>query len=265
MKNSVYSQDLYEVIQTSVNYSKTYFHTFCGVGHLFMSTLGFLSKHKNDERYSSTFTNLKTILNKYNVTGAKFEKSFLVYCPAGNAPQEGENFTINIDREFQIITENLKRDAIKNKKTAEIENLILELFTDKSYMLYTILSDITGSDMETDKLYEEIISEFKSVATIEITELEEIQEMTNLNKWVKEHPQTVIDADEPVKKIEMALSGRAIRCAILTGKAGTGKTTYIYELAQRINKGKVPEQFKNKIIYQLDPSALIAGTKYRGI
>ena len=48
-----------------------------------------------------------------------------------------------------------------------------------------IFSDITKSDMETDKMYEEITKEFKKVAQPEITELEQMPELTNLNKWVQ--------------------------------------------------------------------------------
>ena len=47
----------------------------------------------------------------------------------------------------------------------------------------------------------------------------------------------------------------------LVGPAGTGKTEYVYEFVQRIIKGDVPEQFLDKIVYQLDPSALVAGTR----
>jgi ATP-dependent Clp protease ATP-binding subunit ClpA len=146
----------------------------------------------------------------------------------------------------------------------EVEDLIRELFIDRAYNIFTIFSDIIQDDSKTGEMYEEIVKLFTPAAPREIAELEELDEVTNINTYVSDHPQMVINAEEKVKKIEMALSGRSIRNCILTGPAGTGKTTYVYELAQRINRGDVPESFKNKVIYELNATNMVAGTKYRG-
>ena len=52
--------------------------------------------------------------------------------------------------------------------------------------------------------------------------------------------------------------------AILVGEPGVGKTQLIYELAHLINKNQVCDELKNKLIYELDISNVVAGTKYRG-
>lgn len=265
MKITPYSEDLYSVFQRAGNQSKKYFQTFCGTPHLFLSMFAFLATRKEDARYSDTYNTLKSILNAHNVNGASFEKTFLDYCPRGEEPEEGETFTINTDREYQTVAETLKRRALSEKRSMEIEDLVLELFADNSFTIRDIFSNLTGSETDTDKMYQEIIKAFKVVAVKEVAELEEMQGLlTNLNKYVKENPRTVIGADDKVNKIAMGLSGRTLKNVILLGPAGTGKTEYVYEFVQRITKGNAPEQFLDKIVYQLDPAALVAGTRYRG-
>jgi len=51
---------------------------------------------------------------------------------------------------------------------------------------------------------------------------------------------------------------------VLIGEAGVGKSAIVEGLAQKIVEGTVPEILKNKTIFSLDITALVAGTKYRG-
>ena len=265
MKIKPFSDDLYGIMNFAGNLAKKYNQTFCGTAHLFLSMFSYLSKNKETEKYKPIYDGLKDILNKYGVDGKTFEASFLSFCPKGEAPTEGSGYSITADTEYKKVSENLNRTVMELKRSMEVEDLLMELFTDRAYMIYTIFSDIIKSDNKTDEMYDEIIKRFKKTVQKEIKELEEMPELTNLNKWIQKNPQTVIGADENVKKIEMALAGRSIRNCVLTGKAGTGKTSFVYEFVQRIVNGNVPEEFKDKVVYQMDPSALVAGTKFRGI
>lgn len=266
MKFNAYNDDVYSIIsQRAGALSQKYYHTFCGTSHLFLATLSFLTSHKDsNERYKKIFSDIKQILNKYNITGPTFEKSFLEYCPKGVEPESGSSFEITVDQEFSIIAQNLSRNAVKLQRSMEVEDLIVELFADPSYSVFTIFTDITKSEVKTEEMRNAIIQKFKKAVIPEIKELEECPELTNLNTWVQENPQTVVDADEEIRKIEMGLSGRTIKNVCLTGPAGTGKTTYVYEFAQRIVKGEVPELFADKVIYELSSTALTAGTRFRG-
>lgn len=262
MKITPMSDDLFAVCNKAANQSKKYFHTFCGTPHMFLSMFAFLSTNKDSERYADTYNTLKSILNNHNVNGAEFQKSFLQFCPRGEEPEEGKTFTISTDREYNTITDTLKRRAVSERRSMEIEDLILELFAEPSLTIYDIFTDITKSDTDTAAMYEEIVKAFKVVAVKEVEELEQMEGiLTNLNKWVKDNPRTVIGADSKVQKIQMGLSGRTLKNVILLGPAGTGKTEFVYEFVQRIVKGNVPAQFEDKVVYQLDPSALIAGTR----
>ena len=74
----------------------------------------------------------------------------------------------------------------------------------------------------------------------------------------------VIGRDEEIRSITRILSRKTKNNPVLIGEPGVGKTAIIEGLANRIVKGDVPETLKNKIIWELDLGALIAGAKYRG-
>lgn len=74
----------------------------------------------------------------------------------------------------------------------------------------------------------------------------------------------VIGRDEEIRRVLQILSRRTKNNPILIGEPGTGKTAIVEGLAQRIVRGDVPENLKNKKLYSLDMGALIAGAKYKG-
>ena len=74
----------------------------------------------------------------------------------------------------------------------------------------------------------------------------------------------VIGRDEEIRRVLQILSRRTKNNPILIGEPGTGKTAIVEGLAQRIVRGDVPENLKNKKLYSLDMGALVAGAKYKG-
>ena len=74
----------------------------------------------------------------------------------------------------------------------------------------------------------------------------------------------VIGRDEEIRRVLQILSRRTKNNPILIGEPGTGKTAIVEGLAERIVRGDVPENLKNKQLYSLDMGALIAGSKYKG-
>jgi len=264
MQYNEFSKELDFVLKNqAAGQSRKYFHTFCGTPHLFLATFAFLCGNV-DEKYKSSFDTLKPILNKYGVDGKKFEKAFLTFFPKGEKPEEGEAFEIATDSEYRCVIKELRSKGLTEKRTMDINDLILILFLDKNYNIFTIFSDIIGSEAKTEEMYNEIVKAFGKKTQRKIAELDELEELTNLNEWVAKNSPTVIDADETVMKIQMALSGRSIKNCMITGPAGAGKTTYVYEFVKRIIDGDCPAQFNNTVVYELNSNSLVAGTKYRG-
>lgn len=74
----------------------------------------------------------------------------------------------------------------------------------------------------------------------------------------------VIGRDEEIRNVIRILSRKTKNNPVLIGEPGVGKTAIVEGLAQRIVKGDVPEGLKDRQIFELDMSALIAGAKYRG-
>lgn len=74
----------------------------------------------------------------------------------------------------------------------------------------------------------------------------------------------IIGRDEEILDVIRILSRKTKNNPVLIGAPGVGKTAVVEGLARRIADHDVPENLKNKTIYQLDMGALIAGAKYRG-
>ncbi|NPD53643.1 ATP-dependent chaperone ClpB [Prevotella sp. PTAC] len=74
----------------------------------------------------------------------------------------------------------------------------------------------------------------------------------------------VIGRDDEIRRVLQILSRRTKNNPILIGEPGTGKTAIVEGLAERIVRGDVPENLKEKQLYSLDMGALVAGAKYKG-
>ncbi len=74
----------------------------------------------------------------------------------------------------------------------------------------------------------------------------------------------VIGRDAEIRRVIQILSRKTKNNPVLTGDPGVGKTAIVEGLAQRINRGDVPEGLRDRIIFSLDLGALLAGAKYRG-
>lgn len=88
---------------------------------------------------------------------------------------------------------------------------------------------------------------------------------SNLIEDAKKHKfNPVIGRDDEIRRVIRILSRRTKNNPVLIGEPGVGKTAIVEGLAQRIVSGDVPDGLKDKIVFSLDMSALIAGAKYRG-
>jgi ATP-dependent Clp protease ATP-binding subunit ClpA len=262
--DKVFSQDLDLVKKKAGSSAYSFFHTWVGTPHLFMTSLSFLNDNKDTPRYKPTYDKLKALLTVYDITGKKFKDEFLKLMPAGMEPLEGEDFVIKYHQESTDVFNVLSRNALSEKRSMEVEDLIRQLFAEKSYRVYSVFESLLGTAPKADEFAAKIIELFKEEAKREIKELEKVKELTNLNRFVKDKAPVFIGGENAIKQIELGLAGKSIANVCLVGRAGTGKTSAVYEFVRRINDGEVIDELKNKIVYQLDSSALVAGTRYRG-
>ena len=82
--------------------------------------------------------------------------------------------------------------------------------------------------------------------------------------WIDNKMDPVIGRDEEIRNLIRILSRKTKNNPVLIGDPGVGKTAIVEGLAGRIVRGDVPDDLKNKKIFELDLSALVAGAKYQG-
>ena len=87
-------------------------------------------------------------------------------------------------------------------------------------------------------------------------------DLTALAKEGKLDP--VIGRDTEIRDVIRILSRKTKNNPVLIGEPGVGKTAIVEGLAQRINRGDVPEGLKNRVVFSLDMTSLMAGAMYRG-
>jgi len=92
-----------------------------------------------------------------------------------------------------------------------------------------------------------------------------VQFCTNITNRVKQKRiDPVIGRDKEIEEIQLALARRQKSNVILIGDPGVGKTAIAEGLARKIVEGKVPKFIQDHVVYSLDITGMLAGSKYRG-
>ena len=114
------------------------------------------------------------------------------------------------------------------------------------------LSSVRGNTRVTSDTPEETYDALKKYG-------QDLVEMARANKL-----DPVIGRDSEIRNVIRILSRKRKNNPVLIGEAGVGKTAIAEGLAQRIVRGDVPENLKDRTVFSLDMGALVAGAKYRG-
>ncbi len=125
----------------------------------------------------------------------------------------------------------------------------------------TLYNDVLASVTESGnalKASDEISNTSKSTPTLN----QFGRDLTELAKEGKFDP--VIGREKEISRVIQILSRRTKNNPVLLGEPGVGKTAIAEGLAQEIVKGSVPELLKNKRVFSVDLSGMVAGAKYRG-
>jgi ATP-dependent Clp protease ATP-binding subunit ClpC len=146
------------------------------------------------------------------------------------------------------------------KPVIEDESLVDKIVTDVTFSLNDIDMSLLEQVVNTEKT-------FKKSKTLEMFEDNEIlsQFAENLNiKAANGDFDKIVDFDDKISEIATILCRKKKPNVILVGTAGTGKTSLVEGLVNKIVNGEAPELLLNKVIYSVSLSSMVAGTTYRG-
>ena len=149
---------------------------------------------------------------------------------------------ISVEHVFLGILQRPSKDASEIFKTFGI--------TTEKFM--QTLSTVRGNQRVTSDNPEDTYNALKKYG-------QDLVEMARANKL-----DPVIGRDSEIRNVIRILSRKRKNNPVLIGEAGVGKTAIAEGLAQRIVRGDVPENLKDRTVFSLDMGALVAGAKYRG-
>lgn len=216
-------------------------HQNVGSEHLLLSLLKI---HDNQ---------LKRLLQKYDVNDAVVEEDIKRLFGTNDDQLFYMEYSQSVKR---ILERSIEYAKDKNQDQVTLNILIISLLKEKESVAYEILQKYHVD-------VEEVIYLLQEKSAFE-TPLDQIPTLVNINKKVKTKKYKIIGRENEIDQVCTILSKKEKNNVLIIGEAGVGKSALVEKLAMMINQGKVVDSLKNKIIYELSLSSLVAGTKYRG-
>lgn len=250
------SSELQMVFEKAIDVAKKLKHEYLTIEHLLFSMLCEDSFNKCVTGYGADADFLKKNLELY----LKNKCDEIITEQTDVKPRKTQAVERVLNRAFTQVLFN-------GRQKIEPTDVFLAMMSEKrSYANYYIQQ----AEIDKDK--------FADYLNSEITETEEMEEprdgqgekalrafTTNLNDAVKKNKvDPVIGRVDELENIALSLGRRSKSNVILVGDPGVGKTAIAEGLAFNIVKGAVPDFLKEYTVYNLDISAMLAGSKYRG-
>ncbi len=207
---------------------------------------------------------ISTVINK---TGANANTLSSMFNSAVNAlpkVQGGELYMSEDLAKAMAYAEKAAQDM--NDQYISVEHIMLGIIRKPSKTVKSILSS-AGVD---EKSFREALKSIRGASNADTDDPESTynvlkkygRDLTEAARARKLDP--VIGRDDEIRSVIQILSRKTKNNPCLIGEPGVGKTAVAEGLAQRIVKGDVPDNLKEKTVFSLDMGSLVAGAKYRG-
>ena len=217
-------------------------HPYVGSEHLLLAIL-----HENLE--------ITKLLNEFGITYDGFKNELVRVVGVGSKENNWFLFTPLLRRIINNATYYSKNNGVVTPY-----NLICSILQEGDGVANRILINM---DIDMNRLCDKFLSSDVFVKTDKSTILDNIGiNMNRESKMGKYDP--VIGRNIQIERMIQILLRKNKNNPLLIGEAGVGKTAIVEELARRICNHQVPMKLKDKVIYSISMSSLVAGTKYRG-
>ena len=154
----------------------------------------------------------------------------------------------------EILETSIKESKKLNEDRVSVDVLALSMLNQKDSLARELL----------DKYHCDFKCLNENLKVAKISPLDNIEELTNLNKQVSKTTAIVYEREKELELISNALLRKQKANVMLVGEPGVGKSALVEYLAYKIVCGEISEELKNKVVYELDIPSIVAGTKYRG-
>jgi ATP-dependent Clp protease ATP-binding subunit ClpA len=251
------SDQLQVVFEKAVEDCKKLSHEYVTLEHLVFAMLC-------EEKFFELLTNfganteyIKTNLEHYLKN--KLDEIKLENPPKGFKPKKTQTVERVLNRAFTQV-------LFSGRQSIELVDVFLSILSEKrSYAVYYI----NKGGIEREKFADFVNSELNEEEEENVNDAQSEKALraftTNLNESVKKSKiDPVIGRTTELEQIALGLGRRTKNNVLLVGDPGVGKTAIAEGLAYNIIQGAVPKFLKEYTVYNLDISAMLAGSKYRG-
>ena len=251
------SDQLQVVFEKAVEDCKKLSHEYVTLEHLVYAMLCEEKFFELLSNYGADTTYIKTNLEHYLKN--QLDEIKIENAPKGFKPKKTQTVERVLNRAFTQV-------LFSGRQSIELVDVFLSILSEKrSYAVYYIAK----GGIERDKFSDFVNSEMEEVEEDTVVDAQSEKALraftTNLNDQVKKAKiDPVIGRVEELEQIALGLGRRTKNNVLLVGDPGVGKTAIAEGLAFNIIHGAVPEFLKEYTVYNLDISAMLAGSKYRG-
>ena len=242
-------QKINNIIEGATKAAKRTASSYVTVEHLLYALIDDEEVNAILHEFELDTNHLKDLLNEYLLTNRVEEE-----------PRTPPSKTLVLERTFNRA---FTQTIFAGRKSLEPRDLFVSIMSEKNTPAYTILKAFNISR-------EHVIDKFKEIeqGQQEVQKAEKQEELLqqfciNLNQE-SQSSNELIGRDAELFDVSQTLARRKKNNVMLLGEAGVGKTAIVEGLAKLITEDNVPNILKNMTVWQLNMSALLAGTRYRG-